>query len=255
MRLLIIVGLVVGLGAVSSIGEAQADGPNRAGLVVGNGDSFAVTCVEFDEPEITGLELLNRSGLPVVQQGSGLGTAICGIQNIGCSNPNDCWCQCHGTTCSYWAYFNLEDGAWRYSATGASPRKVQNGDVDAWIWGSGGIGTARQPPTMSFEEICPEETQQSPEPAATPVPVSTDAAPTAAGGLHVETATPVPSSAAISASKPTRTPFHTPLALNKQSADEGGPGSGFPWSLLAFGVLAVGLLAMAVALMRRRSHD
>ncbi|RLC66222.1 MAG: hypothetical protein DRI48_05180, partial [Chloroflexi bacterium] len=45
----------------------QAQSPNRVGLVVRFGDGSLVTrCVEFSEPEISGYDVLTRSGLNVV---------------------------------------------------------------------------------------------------------------------------------------------------------------------------------------------
>ncbi len=257
MKRLIVPGVLIALIAALSFGGVNADGPNRAGLLVVSGDSVTATCVGFDELEITGLDLLDRSGLAVVQQGSGLGTAVCSIEGVGCADANDCWCQCRGSSCSYWAYFTLEGGAWRYSAVGASQRKVHDGDVDAWVWGSGGIGAANAPPATSFEEICPPEV--APEPTSTPVPASTGeesptAGPSVAEPLVTATATPVSVSTGITVTEPSRTPTRTPLGLNRGVTAEESSGSGFPWQFPAFGVLAAGLLAVAVALGMRRSH-
>ena len=136
--------------------HAAAEQPNRAGLVVTFSDGSTLSrCIEFSEEEINGVELLTRSGLPLVSWGTGAGAAICKIGDDGCNNPNDCFCECNGSDCRYWAYYALEDGQWQYASAGASLRKVHNGDVDGWAWGSGKAGQGAMPPLLTFEEICP----------------------------------------------------------------------------------------------------
>ena len=144
-------------------GQAAADGQNRAGIVVtfGEGRTNAL-CVEFSEEEISGADLLQRAGFPVVTASGSGGAAVCDIGGIGCQAPGDCFCQCHGSGCQYWAYYTLEGGAWKYSAVGASTRTVHNGDVDGWAWGSGGIGSGAKPEARTFDEICPPPAEATP---------------------------------------------------------------------------------------------
>ena len=111
-----------GAARAAGVADAQA-GPYRAALVVRYSDNNVHTsCVSFDEPEITGEELLQRSGLVVLLDfNAGLGGAVCSINGQGCSYPGqDCFCQCPGSQCQYWAYYHWESGAWQYSSTGAS---------------------------------------------------------------------------------------------------------------------------------------
>lgn len=133
------------------IGLAQTS--NQAGLVIQFPDGRVETaCVAFDDDAITGLDLLNRSGLTVnVDYSTGLGATVCKIGEIGCDAPGEsCFCQCMGAPCYYWNYWTLEDGQWSYSPLGASSHLLSNGDVDGWVWGQG-----KEPPEiMSFEQIC-----------------------------------------------------------------------------------------------------
>lgn len=188
------IALAVLLILVLAVGEAQADEPHRAGLVVRFDDGQVYTaCLAFSEDSLTGLQVLERSGL-TVHRGFG-GGAVCRIEDLGCEGDN-CFCQCTGTDCRYWAYFRLgPDGTWKYSQVGAVDAVVRDGDVEGWSWGP---GAKAPPPVISFEDVCPPATatplpaqegtnsvppptinrSQPPTPQpATPVPASVDASP------------------------------------------------------------------------------
>jgi hypothetical protein len=155
----IFVSVAVALAAFSLADSSLAGAPNHAGLVVTFPDHTETFSVEFSEQEIDGAELLRRSGLVVTFSGfGGLGAGVCAIEQVGCFNPGDCFCQCKSGTCKYWVYFRAENGNWVRSAVGASTRKLRDGDVDGWAWGSGtppaGIQTPSPCPT-------PTETAQS----------------------------------------------------------------------------------------------
>ncbi len=137
-----------------------AQSPNKVGLVVRFGDSTVFTdCIEFTEAEITGEDVLDRSGLSVVKDLSyGLGAAICKIEDDGCNHPQQhCFCQCQGAECQYWGYYHLDqqDNEWVYSGMGASWHSVQPGDVEGWSWGAGDAGESDvEPPLLTFEDLC-----------------------------------------------------------------------------------------------------
>ncbi len=141
-----------------------ADAPSRAGLVVQFEDGHVETrCVEFTEAEITGFELLARSGLDIIyESGAGMGGTVCQIEYSGCDYPSQpCFCQCPGgPTCTYWIYWHLKDDAWEYSLAGAGGYAIQNGAVDGWAWGAGSPTGGAEPPLIDFETIC----AQSPPP-------------------------------------------------------------------------------------------
>jgi hypothetical protein len=157
--------------------SVSAQEPNRAGLVVMLEDGTAVTrCVEFTEPEITGFELLTRSGLDVETASVSLGAAVCRLEDTGCPG-NDCFCQCEGGgDCVYWSYWHLRDGQWQYSQAGAGMTRVQNGTVQGWTFGPGTPQDALEPPPTTFDEICaapaaaPEAAAAEPTVVATAVP-------------------------------------------------------------------------------------
>ncbi|MFX1354040.1 MAG: hypothetical protein ACFFGP_08785, partial [Promethearchaeota archaeon] len=174
--------------AMLGLPRARAQGRNQVGLVIRFGDGSVITrCVAFDEGEISGYDVLTRSGLKVViGQASGLGTSICQIEGQGCPASN-CFCSCTGSSCAYWSYWHQVDGAWSYAPVGASSYKVRHGDVQAWSWGAEEL-----PPAIPFEQVCaptPTATTSSP---ATPLPTDT----------LTPSPTPTPS--------PTDTPTHLP---------------------------------------------
>jgi hypothetical protein len=153
----------------------HAQSPNRVGLVVRFGDGSSITrCVEFSEPQISGYDVLMRSGLSVVAAYfSGEGTAICAIEDIGCPVESCLTC----ATPNYWSYWHLVNGAWIYSQVGASGYNVHNGDVEGWSWGAG-----NPPPVVPFDQICIPPATDTPTPlppTATPLPTATPPPPTA----------------------------------------------------------------------------
>ncbi len=70
---------------------AQDATPNRVGLVVVHDDGSEVNqCISFSEPEITGLQVLERSGLKLdYDGGNSMGAAICSIDSQGCTFPQE----------------------------------------------------------------------------------------------------------------------------------------------------------------------
>jgi hypothetical protein len=158
--------------AGAGLGGVHADRPNRVGLVVRFGDgSLTMRCIEFGGSEISGYDVLERSGLSVTAAfDSGQGAAICKIEHEGCP-VEDC------LTCAYpnyWAYWHLRDGSWAYSQVGASGYQAHDGDVEGWSWGTGD-----PPPVVPFDQICAPPPTDTPAPTDTPLPTETSVPPTA----------------------------------------------------------------------------
>lgn len=259
---------LITLALAPSLGQAQS--PNHAGLVIQFPDGQVETaCVEFSEEEITGVDLLNRSGLPVTfDYSSGLGAKVCKIKETGCNYPGeDCWCQCQGSPCTYWNYWQLRGDLWVYSPLGASDRRLGDGDVDGWVWGDG-----QQPPSLlSLDEICEVEVQPakatipaftSPLDTPTVQPTATrprsPTATSATSPLSLPTATSLVSPLALPAASPTSTPatqVFIPAASGEPAASK-VPEADLPASSDRYvgfaGVLAtLGLIALTV--WRRRN--
>ncbi len=174
---------------------------SRVGLVVAFGDdTFTTRCIEFDEDEITGYDVLRRSGLSLVaREVSGMGVTICDIEDTSGCSASDCWCQCRGMSCMYWRYYHLKAGSWEYSSMGAAARAVRDGDVEGWAWGDESTGDGGQPPVIPFKEICAADDA----PADPVVPASPTATPFA------PTPTPGPAIATPTAATPPRPPSTT----------------------------------------------
>lgn len=181
-RLLLMSNLLILALVLPLLVQAQDSGRNRAGIVVQYGDGrVASRCVSFDEEAISGLQLLERAGFGVIAQSyGGAGALVCKIDDVGCNYPAEsCTCKCQGADCTYWSYFHLVEGAWHYSAVGASSYRVTHGAVEGWSWGPGSSGRGSAPPVLSFEQVCPAA-PIPPSPTATLVPpTATPAPPTA----------------------------------------------------------------------------
>jgi hypothetical protein len=180
--------------------SAQAQAENQVGLLVLHGDGQVVTrCVAFSESQLSGYEVLQRSGLDLNIEVSGMGAAICRIDGEGCTFPQQsCFCGTEGDAYIYWSYWRQADGAWQYSSLGASNSLVQPGSVEGWVWGAGSVNSANPPPPITFAEIC------TPPPATPTATASPSASPTVTSipsPTPTSTATPVP---------PLETPTFTP---------------------------------------------
>src|SRR5690606_41902745 len=104
--------------------RAAAAATNAAGLVVRHGDGRLVyVYVEFTEPELTGMELLTRSGLATeVTTFSGLGSAVRSPDGAGCP-PDDCSCQSDDHPSDYWPYLSpTPDRPWDPEVNGPPNR-------------------------------------------------------------------------------------------------------------------------------------
>jgi hypothetical protein len=132
--------------------DAVGAAKNKAGVVVRSGDGTVdKMCVFFDEPTISGLDLLDRSGMTYVAEKSAVGSAICKIDATGCAYPSEgCFCEYP----RFWGYWNRDPdtSAWEFSSTGAADREIRNGAVDGWSWGKDGKPA---PPDVAFADVCP----------------------------------------------------------------------------------------------------
>lgn len=178
MRFLHPLSLGLGLLAllVSSSVGAQGDDQQRAGVYVdfGNGDQTWVV-VPFDEESITSIELLERTGLPLLTVGfGGLGDAVCMIETTGCdlSACRRTLCQEGKPDAPFWQFMEQgSDGSWIASPLGASGASVEDGDIDAWVW----TGSAPDLPTLTMSDLIGRTGFDQDEVAAyTTLPAQTD---------------------------------------------------------------------------------
>jgi hypothetical protein len=127
---------------------------NHAGLVVRHSDGRLIYAyIAFIEDEISGVELLRRSGISLVTVGfGGLGEGVCTIDGEGCP-ASDCRtrvCQGSGPDAPFWQYFRQRSpGDWQPLSLGASSTKVRDGDIDGWSW----TGHDANIPSLTMDDI------------------------------------------------------------------------------------------------------
>jgi cell division septation protein DedD len=164
---------LIGLSGVPLSNAGISPVSNQAGVAVFFGDGTVVTgCVSFSESNLTGLELLQRSGLNIeIATNPNQGTAVCKIGDVG--NPSG---DCFGSMPNYWSYWQLDGAGWAYAVVGADQSQVENGDVNAWDWGEGDA-----PVLISYQNICeavpfvmPDATQTPNPPTELPQPTVAD---------------------------------------------------------------------------------
>jgi hypothetical protein len=114
---------------------------HHAGLVVRDAQGrMTYAWVPFAEEKIDGIDLLHRSGIPVVTVGFGaLGEGVCSIAGQGCgvAECRRTVCQASTADAPYWQYFQQDRGdlaVWRWQPLGASSSPVEDGDVFGWSW-------------------------------------------------------------------------------------------------------------------------
>lgn len=150
---------------------ARAQGMNHAGLIISfPAGATKEFCVAFEEPSISGLELLRRSGLPLTFQDFGGGNVtVCSIDGEGCPYPEKpCFCLCESTggDCRFWGYYRASSGRWHFSETGAGVRPVRDGEVEGWKFGAHGTAGADPPPQATLNQLCNRGTRIGPAAAS-----------------------------------------------------------------------------------------
>lgn len=239
---------VVGLLIVLAPSVAAQSDRNAAGLVVRHGDgSMIYAYVEFDEPSISGDELLLRSGLDVtVAPYGGLGSGVCMINGEGCPADN-CFCESYSSPAYFWHYFALENGSWAPLPVGPTARQLRDGDVDGWSWTAGEHGL----PVVTIEDIArlagvvPEPTPTStpaPDPEPSPTATSTATAPPTATVTATWTPGPPTNTAVVSAMpspSPTARPSPTMSPTATSTASPSPTHTSSPTNTPASAVVAV----------------
>lgn len=250
LRLILALSCWLALASITQT-SARADGPNQVGLVVdfGNG-SLTTRCIAFEEAEISGYDVLRRSGLSlVVQEVSGMGVTICDIEGTSECSASNCFCQCQGMDCLYWRYYYLSNDSWQYAPMGAAARTVGHGDVEGWAWGEENASGGPLP-LIPFDQICPTDdaTSRADPPASpTATPLADTATPTAAEVV----ATPTPSSPSLSPTSGATATYAEPGDRSPTDAT-GPPFPSHAAGYAAFAVIALGLLGWLIFVTRGR---
>lgn len=225
--------------------STHAGNLHHAALLIAHSSGGVLTrCIGFLEDQISGLQLIERSGVEYQAQPYGsLGNAICQLDN----EPGQLPANCFGTS-AYWQYFHRSGNQWVSSSAGADNSILRDGDMDGWRYAAG----PGQPPNVTFSAIC--GTPATP-PAAAQATVSTapraaTAAPTHAPAAVVTVSASPAASPSIEAmtSAATATP-HIALATTGPPPHVPGAIPIAIWFVLAAGAMLAGL--GAVNLLRR----
>jgi hypothetical protein len=238
--------------AMILLGHPASAALHRAALVVefsGSPQRIIERCVTFAAAEISGLQLLQRSGLAFTTQdyGGSLGQAVCTIDGVP-QGESSCL---QGPGGAYWQYFNRSSSGWRVSMRGAGNRMLLNGDMDGWHYAA---GAAQSPPSITFSQVCPAlPTAGAAAPAVSPgrsvAGTSVHAARTSSGTAARGTPhpTPVARSTLTATSSPAKMPA-TGEAAKRSSA-------GTAWlPVVALGGSILLLLAVGIRTVQTRAH-
>jgi YD repeat-containing protein len=130
--------LLLWLGLVLQSGAVAQEPVPYAGVVINPGNGTVTYAYVPLEEEVTGVELLRRSGVSLVTIGfGGLGEGVCQIEQTGCEiGPcRSRLCQTGDPSSPYWRYFQQSDtGEWVASPLGGGATKVEPGEIDGWSW-------------------------------------------------------------------------------------------------------------------------
>ena len=232
--------------------HAHAATLHHAALVVEHSSGRLLTrCVGFLEDQISGLQLIQRSGIEYqTQQFGGLGSAICQLDYEPQPIPSGCF-----GGGAYWQYFHRAPNGWIQSGSGADSWSLHDGDMDGWRYAS---GAGQAPVNISFSSVCAPAAPSATVPATShaPVPTST-ASRTAARQPAAATVPSTSATATATATAPLQaiapTVSNTARTALAETGSTAPPPSALPigpFILIAVGV--VSLLALAVINIRRR---
>jgi hypothetical protein len=207
---LVLVGALIPVAAPAVTGAAPACAAAtgaHAGLVIDTGAGIHPFCVALDAASVSGIHLIELAGAQdhlAYGFGSG-GQAVCRLAGVG--PPGD---DCFADYPDFWGYWHSDGrGGWTWSSSGAASAQVVDGELDAWVWGSGDSGvTHARPPSVGIDDVCVASTVA---PAASPP------------GPRSTSATATPSSAARSSASPAFAASGLPAASRSKTSSDADP--------------------------------
>jgi hypothetical protein len=206
--------------------------------------SMVKTCVPFSEVQITGEQVLQRSGVEYsTQPYGGFGDAVCQIDYEPAQLTNNCF-----QDGKYWAMFvSRGGGSWQSSSLGISSQTFRDGDAEGFRYES--QSDSSTPPSPAG--VCPPPIPATAPPVAVTAPPNRPLGSTPAARA---TAPTMPAPVATSRAGATPSP-PSPAASSSPAAPTGGAVAGVatdppppprPGSVGA-GVWAASALAIALA--------
>ena len=237
------------LAALLYIRPAQATLHHAALVIQHSGGGVLTRCVSFMEDQISGLQLIQRSGVQYQVRTFGtIGTAVCQLDNEPTPVPSSCF-----GAGPYWQYSHRTAAGWQPSGVAASAWVLRDGDMDGWRYAA---GAAQTPPPIGFASVCTPVVSSAA--ASHPASPATAIRSTAAAPTQTQPAIAAPATAATSPSSSAQALAPTMSATPRMALAETGPqdkaAPGPPitaWLLLGGG--SISLIALgAVNLARRR---
>jgi hypothetical protein len=223
------------LAALLSIRPAHA-AIHHAALVIQHASGSVITrCVAFAEDQITGLQLVERSGVQYDAEGFGsMGSAMCQLDREPSTVPPGCF-----GSGPYWQYFHRRGGSWQTSTMGASSSGVHDGDMDGWHYA---VGANQAPGIVAFATVCGA-------PAPSTAASATHIAPTPRQATPAPSATPAPTPSVEALAPSASTTSSAVLTSTGPPTQPPKPSAMAPW--LAFVSMALLLLTLGAINLRR----
>ncbi len=149
LLVLIVSAALAGIASAADASAADTD-TKQVGLVIAFPDGSTHTEVVVVPAAATTFDVLKVAKISLASQTSSFGTAICGINNVGCPETN-CFCDPK----QFWAYYHLVDNAWTSAAEGAGSYVPANGAVEGFAWSGSdaSFNPTTQPPVYTFDQI------------------------------------------------------------------------------------------------------
>jgi hypothetical protein len=239
-RLGLVFGMAGGMVILAISAHPVHAATHRAGLVIQHASGSVLSrCVSFVENQLSGLQLIQRSGVShQVKDFGSLGVAVCQLDN----EPNPVPAECFGRT--YWQYFHRTGSGWAKSALGPGNYMVMDGGVDGWRFAD---GEGQPPAELAFSQVC-----GSPEsPPATSRPSASQPASPAVQPAYAPLPTPSPTPTLEPA---TSTPTLAIPATGATPKPASASARASPWPAILLAVGALALVGLALLnLSRRRS--
>ena len=131
------------VGSTRGAVPAAAQDQLQAGVIVQVDEhAQAVRQIDFSGA-ISGLQLLQLSGLDIATASFPFGQAVCSIEGVGCPADN-CFCDPD----RFWHYRYWDGSDWQDYGVGASASVIsRTGAIEGWQWG--GAAAVQSPPTAA----------------------------------------------------------------------------------------------------------
>ncbi|MDQ6711510.1 MAG: hypothetical protein M3Z11_13290 [Candidatus Dormibacteraeota bacterium] len=205
-------------------------------------------CVEFAQASISGLALLELSGVnsgqpPQVYDWGGGTDTVCQVDREPRQVPDRCFGPMSGPN---WSDWQLAASGWVPRSSGVTGYAVHDGDMEGWTYST---AFGARPPSPTFSQICPPPVAA---PAATPGRTSPAAIHVFSPAAPQTAPPPSPSvTPSLEALAPSATATAVPGTLAATNATPPTRSGGLPPSVVVLGA-AVALLSVLLAWNLRR---